>query len=132
MSETSRNVESTTAVPCHTAGRCAACHQRSIALSPPPRVSSSASAASSSLSQRLICALRDGVVGGLLMRSEVDLRAERFRHLVAMAQDGRDLALVQPAARQRRRDEQQHEQSCEPMHWRVSRGTLASAGMMPQ
>jgi hypothetical protein len=50
------------------------------------------------------------------MRREVDLSAERCRHLVAVALNGRDLALIEPAARQRRRGEQQHEQSCEPMH----------------
>jgi hypothetical protein len=63
------------------------------------------------------------------MSCKVDLGAEGFRHLVAVALDCRDLALIQPTARQRRRDEEQYEQSCEPVH---GRGTLASAGMMPQ
>lgn len=49
----------------------------------------------------------DGIVSGLLMGLQIDLLGKRLRNLAAVPEYGRDLALIEPAARGRGGQQQQ-------------------------
>jgi hypothetical protein len=66
------------------------------------------------------------------MRREVDLSAECFRHLVAVALNGRDLAAGSTSCASTSTLRAAARTILRTNAFRVSRGTLASAGMMPQ